>query len=203
MQTQALTRSTALPNRRDLNPAHFKAEALELMQANPALAAQSMTQLALSKRDAERELNISRESTNDLVAFAVSTGLVALIGLWDGSVMAKRDAIIAGFEEQGLIGAGDEPNAEIWKAAGVKEPGKLFGVIPMGLLVPVAFGVMSVIAAARRDERAPAGTFERVTSVTATTTFGVWVAGMTRASGYRRQQTKMVTAAAAAAMTGT
>jgi len=194
MSTQALSTAApfrSLPSRREFNPSHFNAEALDLMQANPPLAAKSFTQLAVAKRDAERELNMSRESTSDLAAFAFSSGIVALVGLWDGNVMAKRDALIANFEEQGIVAPGAEPTSQVWKDAKIKEPGKLLGVVPMGLLLPVAFGTLSVIAAARRNENAPAGTFERVMAVTATTTFGVWLSGITRAHGYRRQQAKL------------
>lgn len=199
MSNQAIARRA--PSK-SFNPTSYKAEALDLMKANPTLAAQSMTQLASSKRAAERELNIATETTNDLVAFVVSTAVVGLLALLDGTVMAKRDAIIEGFEADGLIQAGEEPPSSLWKAEGIKEPGKLW-ILPYSLLAPIAFAAAAVGLSASRDESEPAGTMERVAAVTATTTFGLYVAGMTRAAGYRMQQRKMLNAAAQTAMTGT
>lgn len=198
MSTQAIARAPS----RQFNPASYRAEALDLMQANPALAANSMTQLARSKREAERELNIAEESTQDIVAFLASTALVAVLGMWDGSIMAKRDSIIESFEMNGLVQPGEEPPASLWKAQGVKEPGKLW-ILPYGLLVPVLLGAGAVALAGTRDEAEGASTLERVAAVSATTTFGVWVASLTRASGYRWQQRRMIAAGAQAQMTGT
>jgi len=191
MQTQAVSRSASALATRTWNPSAFNAEALELMKENPQLAARSMTQLAMHKRTAERELNLSTESTNDLVAFAVSSGMVALIGMWEGNVLAKRDAIIEGWELNGDLEVDTEPSPELWKAKAIPEPGKL-GPIPMGLILPVLFGIGSVIAASRRDEREPASTAERVLATTATTTFGLWIANMTRAVGYRREKADLL-----------
>lgn len=204
MQTQAIQRprSNGATAPRAFNPSTYRAEALELMEANPKLAAHSMTQLATTKRETERELNIAQETQADLAAFLVSTALVALIGGIDGATMAKRDALIQTFEEAGLVQPGEEPARALWKAQGVKEPGKLW-VIPTALLIPAALGIGAIIVAARREENDRASVGERVLAVTATTTFGVWVAGATRAMGYRWQQKRMLTAGAQAAMTGT
>lgn len=201
MQTQAIQRSGATAQRA-FNPSTYRAEALELMEANPKLAAHSMTQLATTKRETERELNIAQETQADLAAFLASTALVAIIGGVDGATMAKRDALIETFEEAGLIQAGEEPPRSLWKAQGVREPGRLW-IFPVALLIPAALGIGAIAVAARRDENERASVGERVLAVTATTTFGLWVANATRAMGYRWQQKRMLTAGAQAAMTGT
>lgn len=199
MSTQAISRRT--PSK-SFNPSSYKAEALDLMKANPSLAAQSMTQLAGSKRAAERELNIATETTQDLAAFAVSSILVGLLGMLDGTIMAKRDAIIEGFETDGLIQPGEEPPSTLWKAEGIKEPGKLW-FMPYNLLIPIVLGGVAVGLGAGREEDESPSTAERVFAVSATTTFGLYVASITRAAGYRFQQRRMLNAAAQTAMTGT
>lgn len=199
MPTQAVQkRSTS----RSFNPAEYRADFQDLMAVNPGLAANAATTLARSKRDAERAVNISEESTADIVAFLVSTGIVAAIGMYDGMVTAKRDQIIEGFEADGLIAAGEEPPGDLWKAQGLKDPAKVIGFFPKALLVPILLGTATVVAASMREEDDRPGIAERSLAVSATTTFGLFIAGLTRASGYRWQQKRML-AAAQQAMTGT
>ena len=201
MSSQALQRRTPVSTR-SFNPSTYRAEALELMEANPALAANSMTQLAKSKREAERDLNMAEDSTSDIVAFLASSLIVAAIGAYDGTVMAKRDQLIETFEAAGTVLPGQEPTKDVWKSAGVKEPGKLW-IFPTALLVPILLGAGAVIVAGRRDEDEPATTGERILAVSATSSFGLWLASITRASGYRYQQKRMLNAGVQAAMTGT
>lgn len=208
MPSQALSRSTpvrasaARTAPRAFNPSSYRAEALELMEANPKLAAQAQTQLASNYRAAERDLNAAEESTQDIIAFLASTALVAAIGMWDGTVMAKRDSIIELFEANGLIKEDEEPPRELWKAQGIKEPGRLW-IFPTQLIVPILLGAGAVAAAASREENDQASTLERVLAVSATTTFGLWVAGITRAAGFRMQQKKMIAAGTWAAIQAT
>lgn len=201
MKSQALqqTRTSTTSSARKFNPQEYRAEFSDLMKVNPGLAANAATQLAGTKRDMDRQLNAAEDSTSDIIAFIVSTGVVALVGMYDGTVQAKRDQLIEGFEANGLIGVGEEPPRELWKAQGVKEPGKLW-IFPTSLLIPIALGVGAVAVAAGRDEDEPASVPERVLAVTATTTFGLFIAGLTRASGYRWQQKRMATAGAQAMM---
>lgn len=201
MPAQAMTKSRST---RSFNPSEYRADFSDLMAVNPGLAANAATALARSKRDAEKQVNISDESKADIVAFGVSTLIVAAIGMYDGTVMAKRDQIIEDFESQGLIAAGEEPPADLWKAQGIKDPGKVLGFFPKSLLVPIILGVATVGAAAGREEDDPPSILERSLAVSTTTTFGLFVAGLTRAHGYRWQQKRMLAAAnAAGAMTGT
>jgi hypothetical protein len=202
MSSQAMTTARSQTAPRRFNPKEYSADFHDLMQVNPKLAVNAATALAASKREIDRQLNFAEDQTSDLIAFAVSTGLVALVGWYDGSVMKRRDALIDQFEAQGLIGAGEEPPRELWKAQGVKEPGKLW-IFPTSLLIPIVLGAAAIGVAAGRDEDERPSTLERTLAVTATTTFGLFVAGYTRAAGYRWQEKRMITAGTQAAMTGT
>jgi len=200
MTTQAVARRSP---RKRFNPSEYRSDFQDLMTVNPTLAANAATSLAKSKRAAERELNAASDVTADLIALTISTGIVSLVGFWDGTVMARRDAILTSWEMAGTLGAGQEPDRAMWKAQGVKEPGKLFGFFPISLLIPIASFAAAMVFAGNRDEDEPAGIPERVFAVTAASTLGMWTAGLTRGGGYRWQQKRMIGAAADAAMTGT
>ena len=196
MPTQAMQRRS--PSKR-FNPSEYRTDFADLMAVNPGLAANAATTLARSKREAEREVNAAEEATADIIAFLVSSGIVALVGMWDGTVMARRDAILQTFEASGVLAAGEEPSRELWKAQGVKEPGKLW-IFPTSLIVPIVLGGIAVAVAAGRDEDEPASVAERIFAVSATSTFGLFVANLTRGAGYRWQQKRMIGAAAEQAM---
>jgi len=199
MPTQAMQRRSP---RKRFNPSEYRADFQDLMAVNPGLAANAATSLAKSKRAAEREVNAAEDATADIIAFLVSSGIVALVGMWDGTVMARRDAILEQMEAGGLLAAGEEPTRDLWKAQGIKEPGKLW-IFPTSLLVPIALGAVAVVVAAGREEDEPASVAERIFAVSATSTFGLFVASLTRGAGYRWQQKRMIGAAVEQAMTGT
>lgn len=188
---------------RALNPQEYKAEFRDLIAVNPTLAADSATKLAMTKKNLERQLNAASEGTADIVAFLLSTGIVALVGIADGAMLAKRDAILKTWEDGGLITEGEEPPPSLWKDQKKREPGKLW-IFPINLLIPIGLGTIAVVAAASRDEHERAGMFERVMAVSATSTFGLWVAGLTRGTGYRWQSNRqMGSATTGTTQTGT
>lgn len=195
----APTRGTGLA----LNPTEYKAEFRDLMAVNPALAADSATKLAVTKKSLERELNAAEESTIDIGAFLLSSGLVALVGFYDGTVMAKRDAIITSWELGQLIPEGTEPPSSMWKDQKVREPGKVW-IFSTQFLIASAFAAVAVLRASMRDESDRAGLFERTMAVAATSTFGLWIASMTRSSGFNWQNNRALTAGTGGnAQTGT
>lgn len=207
MQTQAISRRlptqapSAAPARatgvRRFNPAEFKNDFLDLVKVNPGLAADTATKIAEQRSHQNRELNAASDNTADFLAFALSTGVVAAVGMWDGSIQAKRNAIIAGWETAGLVPVGTEPESGMWKTQGVKDPGKLW-IIPYSLLTPIVLAGLAVGAAAARDEHDPAPWYERTLAVSAVSTWGLFIAGLTRSYGYRAQEKRMLGTAAAA-----
>jgi hypothetical protein len=211
MQTQAISRHTpkapvapAAPRAsgvRHFNPTSFKNDFLDLVKVNPGLAADTATKIAEQRSLANRELNAASDNTADFVAFLLSTGIVALVGAWDGSIQAKRNAIISGWESAQLVQVGEEPPGSMWKEQGVKDPADLLGVsfLPYAFLTPVLLGTLAVATAAMRDEGDPAPWYERTLAVSAVSTFGLWIAGMTRKFGYHWQEKRMSAAPAAAA----
>jgi hypothetical protein len=212
MQTQAITRrlptqapsGPAAPARaagiRRFNPTEFKNDFLDLVKVNPGLAADTATKIAEQRSLQNRELNAASSNTADFVAFLLSTGVVALVGAWDGSIQAKRNKIIAGWETAGLVPLGQEPDPAIWKAQAVKEPGTVLGQTWIRTVgVPVLFGGLAVLSASMRDESDPASWYERTFAVSAISTWGLAVAGWTRSAGYRWQEKRDSAPAAQAA----
>ena len=208
MQTQAISRqiptAPAAPARaigiRKFNPTEFKNDFLDLVKVNPGLAADTATKIAEQRSHQNRELNAASSNTADAVAFVLSTGIVALVGAGDGSIQAKRNKIIAGWEQANLVPMGQEPDPALWKAQSTKEPGTVLGQTWIRTLgVPLALGTGAVIAAAARNESDPASWYERTLAVSAISTWGLAIAGWTRSWGYRQQEKRDSAPTAAAA----
>lgn len=162
---------------RRFNPAEYRDNAMDLIKANPELAADAVTKLARRKHNADTELKKASEGTKDLLAFFGMTGVLALVGMWNGSMAAKREALIDAWEAGGASIAGanlvdaDEP----WKhEGGVSDPKMLF-FVPKLLLVPMGFGLLWGITASMSKGK-EAGTFQRFAALTTGTTAAYFVA---------------------------
>lgn len=188
MATKAIQRSA-----RRFNPGEYRQDMIDLIKTNPELAAKSATTVASRKVRAENSAASDAEDTRNLIAAIVTFGVMGATGAWQGSMAAKRDAIIDDWELEGAERAGvsltDAPVP--WSSdAGVGDPTKWW-VIPKMLVVPLGTGILAVIAASMRKRGAMAGALEKSMTFSAIGTFGMTLASLVADFAYRRKEKKI------------
>jgi hypothetical protein len=183
----------AISKRPRFNPSEYKEEFLDLAKTNPELAAESATKLARRKRNADDELADADATTTGLVAGLGSFAIMALVGAWQGSLRAKRAAIIAHWEEEGAAIEGVDPRTTptpFTHPNGVSDPTMLW-MFPKILLPPVALAVAAGIAAVARGKKKQAGAFERIFTMSAIATGGLAIADIVGTWAFNRKEQKL------------
>ncbi len=184
-----------MPAKRRFNPKEYKEDFTDLAKVNPPLAAKAATDLARRKRNQDDALAESDMATKGLMAFMGTTAIMATAGWWNGSMKAKRDALIADWETEGAVGVGAS-TAEYpdpWDhAAGVSDP-CCWWMVPKLILFPALTGGLAILAASMRPARKAPGGFERTMTMASGATLGLVIANMTAGWSYRRKEKKLMT----------
>lgn len=188
--------SKAMQRRPRFNATEYKEDFLDLIKTNPELAADSAKRVASKKVRAENQVAEADMATRELVAFLLSTVVMAGAGWWSGSMRAKRDALVADWEMQGAdsVGASVADTPEPWDhESGVKNP-TMWWFFPKLIVFPIGSGILAVIAAGLRKKGQMPGIFERAMTMTAISTFGFTVASVVGGMSYDRKEKSLASA---------
>ena len=182
--------------RRSFNPRSYRDDFMDLIQANPTMAADSATKLAGRKVRAENQAMASDTASTDLVASMVTFLIMGGAGWWQGSMKAKRDMLVADWELEGAaeVGASLQESPKPWNhERGVANP-TTWWVVPKLLVLPVGTGILALIAATMRKGASP-GIFEKSMTLSAVGTFGLTLASLVGGYSYEMKEKKMAATA--------
>ncbi|MCH9637714.1 MAG: hypothetical protein K0U16_07205 [Gammaproteobacteria bacterium] len=183
----------AKPARRRFNGTQYKEDFLDLIKANPEMAADSAKRLAARKVRAENQVEDDETATKGVVALMVGITVTSATGWWSGGLQAKRDALVDDWELQGAesVGAAVADTPFPWQhERGVGHPMYWFGFFPKLLLVPVVAAGWAGIAAAMRKKNQAPGYVEKAMTTTALMSFGVFAASFVGEISYVGKEKK-------------
>ncbi len=178
---------------RRFNPRSYREDFMDLIQANPTLAADSATKLASRKVRAENQASASSGASTDLIATLVTFVVMGGAGWWQGGMKAKRDALVADWQLEGAesVSASLQDTPKPWNHdRGASNP-TTWWMIPKLMVLPLGTGLLAMIASGMRKRGAAPGAFEKSMTMSAVGTFGLTIASLVGGYSYDKKETKL------------
>lgn len=139
------------------NASEYQRDFKRLAEMNPGKAAETATGVARGKVNAaNRQKNAAdSEKYTKAYAYAAAVPVTALLGAVEGMQMAKRQAMIEDWEANGAASVGadlKEHPTPFTHKDGVKDPTKLFGIIPSMVVAPAVSGIGALVLSMKKKK---------------------------------------------------